>query len=204
MTAPPQPLAPEAFAGECLAVARRLLGCHLVRGEVVVRITEVEAYRWPDDSANHCFRGRTPRNAPMFGPPGTAYVYRCYGVHQMLNLVTQPAGEGAAVLIRAAEPVAGHGIIASRRGGRTGPDSLAGPGRLAAALAIDGALNGRSVCAPGELQVCAGRPPERVRCGPRVGIDYAEPAHRDAPWRLAVTDSAWVSHPARFTHEEQR
>jgi DNA-3-methyladenine glycosylase len=81
------PLARAFYARDALTVARALLGKQLRRGRVVLRITEVEAYRHPDDSASHCRMGKTPRNAPMWGPPGHAYVYLCYGIHQLLNLV---------------------------------------------------------------------------------------------------------------------
>src|SRR3954453_1323710 len=103
------------YARDALDVAETLLGKLLQRGEVVLRITEVEAYRHPNDTANHCRMGRTPRNAPMWGPPGHAYVYLCYGIHRMLNLVTNDEGEGAAVLIRSCEPVAGLATVAERR-----------------------------------------------------------------------------------------
>ncbi|MCB9526202.1 MAG: DNA-3-methyladenine glycosylase [Myxococcales bacterium] len=204
--APPDPLAPvdrALFAADTLAVARRLVGRYLRHGPVTLRITEVEAYRWPDDSANHCYKGRTARNAPMFGPPGTAYVYVCYGVHRMLNLVTRREGEGAAVLVRAAEPVAGHALVAERRGGRAAPDSLAGPGKVAAGLALDLSFNGHDLCAPGGLEVLHGRPATRLALGPRVGIDYALPEHRDAPWRVAEAGNRWVSQRRRLTHEEE-
>src|SRR5688572_26549600 len=101
-------LLPQSFyARDALVVAEELLGQHIHCGGVVLRITEVEAYRHPDDSASHCRMGRTPRNAPMWGPPGHAYVYLCYGIHSMLNFVTDREGEGAAVLIRSCEPVRG-------------------------------------------------------------------------------------------------
>src|SRR5688500_13424039 len=116
------PLLPQAFyARDALVVAPELLGKLLVHGGVVLRITEVEAYRHPGDTANHCRAGRTSRNEPMWGAAGHAYVYLCYGLHSMLNLVTDREHEGAAVLIRAAEPVAGLSVIAARRGGKTGP-----------------------------------------------------------------------------------
>ena len=119
---------PSSFAARpAEVVAPALLGMLLVRDDVVLRITEVEAYAWPDDTANHCRMGRTARNAPMWGPAGHAYVYRCYGLHAMLNVVTNAEGEGAAVLVRACEPVAGHATIAERRRGpaiQTTPASL--------------------------------------------------------------------------------
>lgn len=181
------------FAHDALDVARALIGRWLVHGEVTLRITEVEAYRWPGDTANHCRAGKTARNAPMWGPPGRAYVYRCYGVHQMLNLVTDRDEEGAAVLIRGAEIVAGHDVVTARRG-RSGPGTLAGPGKVAAALALDGSFNHHDVCAPGGLECRWGTPAATLLAGPRVGIDYASEADRRAPWRIADAASTEVSH----------
>jgi DNA-3-methyladenine glycosylase len=181
------------FARDALEVARDVLGAVLVREDVALRITEVEAYRWPGDSANHCRSGRTARNAPMWGPPGRAYVYVCYGLHAMLNLVTGREGEGAAVLVRAAEPLAGLDLVRARRGGRDGPVLLAGPGRVGAALGLDASWSGHALTEAGGLEIRRGRPPRAVVAGPRVGIPYAEPRDRDAPWRLADADSRWVS-----------
>src|SRR5512139_2406652 len=131
------PLLPQSFYDrDALELARALLGQELHRADVVLRITEVEAYRHPDDSANHCRMGRTPRNAPMWGPPGHAYVYLCYGMHSMLNLVAGAEGEGAAVLVRACEPLRGLSRIAERRGGRSGKTLLDGPGKVGAALGL--------------------------------------------------------------------
>lgn len=190
-----QPLARHFFARPCLEVARDLLGRHLVRDDVVLRITEVEAYVGPEDSACHAARGRTPRNAPMFGPPGTAYVYTCYGLHQLLNLVTDREGHPAAVLIRAAEPIEGSPTVRARRGGKTGPVLLTGPGKVGAALALDPAWSGHDLCVAGGLEVHAGTPVDTCLHGPRIGIDYAEPADREAPWRLAVPGTRWVTRP---------
>lgn len=184
-----------------LQLAPALVGRWLVRAlpeqpePLVVQITEVEAYVWPADSANHCFRGRTARNAVMFGPPGHAYVYVCYGVHHMLNIVSDREGQGAAVLIRAAQPILGAAHIAERRGGRAGPDSLAGPGKLCEALALDLGFNGAPIyTADSALSLRAGRPPAQLRRGPRVGIHSASPEDQAALWRFAQPDTRWVSH----------
>ncbi len=182
------------YARETLAVARDLLGQLLRRDEVVLRITEVEAYRWPDDTANHCRAGRTKRNAPMWGPPGHAYIYLCYGLHQMLNLVTDVEGHGAAVLIRACEPVDGLDSGRARRGDREGPVLLTGPGKVGAALGLDTSWSHHALYEPGGLEVLAAPPPVTVLAGPRVGVDYADPEHVAAPWRLAVAGTRWVSH----------
>jgi DNA-3-methyladenine glycosylase len=182
------------YARDSLEVARNLVGVLLVRDDVVLRITEVEAYRFPDDTANHCRVGRTPRNLSMWGPPGRAYVYVCYGLHQMLNLVTNRDGEGAAVLIRSCEPVAGFDVVRARRRGLDGPVTLTGPGKVGAALALDTSWCHHPLYEAGGLEARRGEPPRRLLVGPRVGVDYAQPADRDAPYRFADADSAWVSH----------
>jgi DNA-3-methyladenine glycosylase len=193
-------LLPQSFyARDSLIVAEELLGQHIHAGDVVLRITEVEAYRHPNDSASHCRMGRTRRNAPMWGPPGHAYVYLCYGLHSLLNLVTNREGEGAAVLIRACEPVRGLELIRARRNGVSGPAQLTGPGRVSAALGIDVAFTGHRLFQRGALEVRAGAAPVAIVRGPRVGVDYADPEHRRAPWRLAIADSPWVSQRATLT-----
>jgi DNA-3-methyladenine glycosylase len=193
-------LLPQSFyARDALLVAEELLGQHIHAGDVVLRITEVEAYRHPDDSASHCRMGRTQRNAPMWGPPGHAYVYLCYGIHSLLNLVTNREGEGAAVLIRACEPVRGLDVIRTRRNGVSGPAQLTGPGKVSAALGIDVAFTGHRLFQRGALEVRAGAAPSAIVRGPRVGVDYADPEHRRAPWRLAVAGSPWVSQRATLS-----
>jgi len=185
------PLPPDYFARDALEVAHDLIGCTLTHGPVTLRITEVEAYRHPGDTANHARMGRTPRNAPMWGPPGHAYVYLCYGLHQMLNLVTNQEGEAAAVLIRAAEVVAGEEVVRARRAPVTGPAMLTGPGKVGAALGVTTALSGSPLTGP--ITVGA-RDREYARLvGPRVGIDYASPEDRAAPWRVAMAGTRWVS-----------
>ncbi len=184
---------PSAFyQRDALEVARDLLGKELWRGEVGLRITEVEAYRGPWDTACHTKAGRTKRTEVMFGEAGCAYVYLCYGIHHLLNLVTR---DPAAVLIRACEPLAGAHIIAQRRGGKAGPASLAGPGKVGAALLLDTTWSGHRVFEQGGLEVREGARPETVRVGPRVGIGYARAEHRDAAWRLACGGTKWVSAP---------
>ncbi|MEZ4240661.1 MAG: DNA-3-methyladenine glycosylase [Myxococcota bacterium] len=194
MSALGAPLPASFYARDCVAVAQDLVGRYLVRDEVVLRIAETEAYCGPDDTAAHTRMGRTARNAPMWGPPGRAYVYLCYGLHVMLNVV---AGSplGSAVLIRAAEPVAGLDAIRARRGGKDGPVLLTGPGKVGAALALDVSMSHHPLTEAGGLWIAAGEPPERLRSGPRVGIDYAQAADRAAPWRFALPRSPWVSAP---------
>lgn len=188
-------LPPKFFARDALVVARDLLGKQLRRGAVTVRITEVEAYRHPNDTANHCRFGVTERNAAMWGPPGRCYVYLCYGIHHLLNLSTDDEQAGAAVLIRAAEPVSGLAEIERRRGGKSGPVLLTGPGKIGQALGLDTTWCHHPVHEPGGLEALDAPPVREILAGPRVGIDYAEPADRAAPWRLAIAGTKWVSAP---------
>jgi DNA-3-methyladenine glycosylase len=181
------------YARDALVVAEQLLGKLICHEDVVVRITEVEAYCHPGDTANHCRFGRTARNEPMWGPGGHAYVYLCYGMHHMLNIVTNQPGEGAAVLIRACEPVAGESRIAARRGGITGPVALTGPGKVGAALGLDTSFSGKPLFKPRGLRVVDGEPPRSVLIGPRVGIGYASAEHQAALWRFASGDTPYVS-----------
>jgi len=165
----------------------------LRKDSVRLRITEVEAYRWPNDSANHGCAGLTQRNEAMWGPPGHAYVYLCYGLHNLLNVVTQTEGEPAAVLIRSAEPIAGIEEVLSRRKKSLGPHLLNGPGKLGQALAIDRTWSKHALYEPGGLELHTGASPVRILHGPRVGIDFAQPEHRDALWRFACADTPWIS-----------
>jgi DNA-3-methyladenine glycosylase len=187
------PLVPAFYERDALEVAPGLIGKLLCRGDVVLRITEVEAYCFPDDTANHCRMGRTARNAAMWGPPGHAYVYLCYGLHHLLNLVTNRAGEGAAVLIRACELLSGHEIVKRRRNGIVGPNALTGPGKVGAALGLTLRETGSYLCDRRDLYVLDAPLPERILSGPRVGIGYASAEHQAARWRFALADSAWVS-----------
>lgn len=180
------------YARPCSEVARDLLGRWIVLGEIVLAITETEAYLGPEDSACHTSVGRTARNAAMWGPVGHAYVYRCYGLHWMLNVVAGREGGGAAVLIRSAAPVAGEAVWLPRRGGRR---DLAGPGKVAAALGLDRSWDGHDLAAPGGLSLAAGRPVVAVRSGPRVGIDSAAPADRAARLRFAPVGEPSVTFP---------
>lgn len=194
------PLLPESFfARDALDVARDLLGQVVHYDGVALRIVETEAYRGPWDTACHAAKGRTPRNQTLHGPPGRTYVYVCYGIHQMLNLVSGEDGVGTGVLVRAAEPVLGLPTIRARRGGRSGPVLLSGPGKVGQALGIDTSFNGHRVFVPGGITVHQGTPPTRIVSGPRVGVDYASPEHRDAPWRLADGESKWVSQRRRLS-----
>ncbi|MHB0776222.1 DNA-3-methyladenine glycosylase [Halomonas sp. WWR20] len=192
-TIPPEPLPRSFYARPSLIVARELIGCHLVREtgdeRLVGRIVETEAYGGAGDSASHASRGHTPRTATMFGPPGHAYIYLIYGMYDMLNLVTEIEGEPGAVLIRAITPLTGEASMIARRGGKRGRELANGPGKLVRAMSITLAeLNRHDVCAGNRLWVEAGAPvgAADIVAGPRVGIDYAEPEHRDAAWRFRL------------------
>jgi DNA-3-methyladenine glycosylase len=184
------------YARDALEVAADLLGKRLRHGPVEVIITEVEAYP-PGDSASHCRAGRTARNAPMWGPPGHVYMYLCYGLHHMLNIVTNVEGEGAAVLVRACAPSRGLSTIRARRGGRDGPVLLTGPGKVSSALGLDLSFSTHPLYRSSGLTVHDGDPPDRIVTGPRVGIDFAEPRDLRAHRRFATQGSAWVSAPRR-------
>jgi DNA-3-methyladenine glycosylase len=186
----------------------------------IARIVEVEAYIGEDDRASHARFGRTARNAVMYGPPGVAYVYLVYGMYDCLNIVTEPPGRPAAVLVRAVEPLEGADEMraarfdhwhARRRGPtRTGraieaarlaalPDAriASGPGLVAAALDLDRSMTGVDLVAgagPVRLEPRpAGEAPPSIRRGPRIGIDYAGPPWTDVAWRLWIADSGSVS-----------
>lgn len=184
------------YARSALEVARALLGCVLRRegpaeGSVVAgRIVETEAYTGIDDPASHAAEriGRTPRNDPLFGPPGTAYVHLNYGIHWCLNAVTGVEGVPSGVLIRALEPLEGLETMRVRRGGR---DSLTnGPGRLSQALAIGPELQRHPLDRP-PLHIMAGEPiPDlHVRRSPRIGISRAA----DLLYRFTDDRSAWLT-----------
>lgn len=183
------------FARPVSEVARALLGTVVRHGEVAVRITETEAYGGPEDTASHARFGDAGRSAPMFGPPGRAYVYLCYGIHDMFNIVCGPRGEASAVLVRSGEPVAGLELIRARRGGKSGPALLNGPGKVGQALAVEPSFSHHPLYRAGGVTVHGGLASGRVTTGPRVGIDYAAPGDRRRPWRFYIADSAWVSRP---------
>ena len=174
-------------------VARSLLGGLLVRDGVSLRITEVEAYGGPEDSASHARHGRTARNAPMWGPPGRTYLYFCYGMHWMLNVVTGPEGQPSAVLIRGAEVVAGLDIVLPRRkAAQAGAQLCAGPGKVAQALGLDKNFDGHDLLVPGGLELRPGHAPSHLLTGPRLGIGFATPEDQARPWRFADGDSSAV------------
>lgn len=174
------------LAGPVVPAARGLLGCLVTAGGVTVRLTEVEAYGGLGaDPASHAHRGRTPRNAVMFGPPGHLYVYFTYGMHWCANVVCGPEGEAAAVLLRAGEVVDGLAAARARRPAARADRELArGPARLTTALGLDGTANGTYLLdSPGPVALRPGPAPvsrRRTRSGPRVGVAGG----RDTPWRF--------------------
>lgn len=193
------PLADAFYLRDTVCVARDLIGCVVERrcdgGVLRGMIVEAEAYG-PDDPASHAFRGRTQRNASMFGPPGRAYVYRIYGVHRCLNAVTREQGRGEAVLVRALMPLEGMTRMAVNRGTADARRLCRGPGALCEAMEIDLALDGASLTDwPLRIVHCEAVD-RRVRSGPRVGVARAH----DRPWRFWLDGSAYVSPPRPAAH----
>ncbi|HRC58890.1 MAG TPA: DNA-3-methyladenine glycosylase [Kofleriaceae bacterium] len=182
------------FDRDVALVARELIGCVLVHGPRALVIVETEAYYGPEDLASHARFGTTARTAPMFGPPGHAYVYVCYGAHQMFNVVTQAAGIASAVLIRGAAPLCGL---------EDDPTIARGPGKVGAALQVSRQHSGQDLTTNDALLFVASDPrrslphrladappaPELV-VGPRVGVSYA------GPWAAAPLRFAWRGHPS--------
>ncbi|KEI43773.1 DNA-3-methyladenine glycosylase [Saccharopolyspora rectivirgula] len=185
------------LAHDPLWVARKLLGCEIrstsPEGEVGVRLVEVEAYRGGDDPASHCYRGRTERNAVMFGPAGHLYVYFVYGMHFCINVVCMTDGVPGAVLLRAGEITTGLELARSRRPAvRKDVQLASGPARLASVLGITREHNGVDLTDPASpIRLYHGVPvpEEEIRSGPRVGVAAA----MDLPWRSWVDGSPAVS-----------
>jgi DNA-3-methyladenine glycosylase len=181
----------EFFARDTLTVARELLGQRLVRVVEGRRLSglilEVEAYIGEDDAACHAAAGRTKRTEVMYGPPGHAYVYFIYGMHHCLNVVTEPEGFPAAVLIRAIETEEGLSAVRANRPGRPDGELTDGPGKLCQALCIDRRLNRMDMCTSDELfvEVTGPVPNAEVAATPRVGV-RGDQAALTAPWRFLV------------------
>jgi DNA-3-methyladenine glycosylase len=192
---------PALLAGPVAPAARGLLGCLLTAGGVTLRLTEVEAYAGVGlDAASHAHRGRTARNAVMFGPPGYAYVYFTYGMHWCLNVVCGPPGAASAVLLRAGSIVDGVDAARARRPRvRQDRDLARGPARLTTALGVDRSADGTSLLdGTGPILLrppAAPVPDDEVECGPRVGVA----GEADRPWRFWLagdpTVSAYRAHP---------
>lgn len=206
--ATPQPHDQAFFDRPVLQVARDLIGCSFLFGGVGGTLVEVEAYR-ADDPASHSYRGLTPRNAVMFGPPGHLYVYFTMGLHFCANLVCQERGSASGILLRALEPTRGVELMARRRGLDDPRRLCSGPAKLTQALGILGEHNGLPawrppiavLARPGTL---AGDPSTwslnepRIAATPRIGVSSA----RDVPWRFVDAGSAYLSRPLpRCTRE---
>jgi DNA-3-methyladenine glycosylase len=195
----------EFFARPSVPVAPDLLGCVLEHqteaGLVAVELTEVEAYAGASDPASHAYRGKTARNAVMFGPPGHAYVYFTYGMHFCVNLVCLGNGSASAVLLRAGRVIEGEELARVRRTRVTAVvpfrDLARGPARLCQALDIDRSLDGADVCVPDsplrmrwpDASTTARSVDRKILSGPRVGISVAA----EVPWRFWVEDEPTVS-----------
>jgi DNA-3-methyladenine glycosylase len=186
------PRGTEFYSRSVHAVARDLVGCIVRHGATAGRIVEVESYH-EEEPACHAFAGLTPRTEVLFGRPGLAYVYRSYGIHALLNAVSEGEGIGAAVLIRALEPLEGLDLMRERRGLEAERLLCSGPGKLTQALGIWLDLNGTPLTGGGSIEVLprAGHVPEIVD-GVRIGITKAV----DLPWRfIDATRAEWVSRP---------
>ncbi len=181
------------FKRPTLTVARDLLGQRLVKLEgnqrIAGLITETEAYIGTKDDGCHARAGLTNRNRSMWGPPGHAYVYFTYGMHWMLNIVTERNGFPAAVLLRGVKPVEGHEVIRRRRAGRPESELTDGPAKLCQAFALDGSFNGMDLCHPQSalfIQRDVGIPEQSVTTGPRVGLNKVSEPWKSKPWRFRV------------------
>lgn len=179
-----EPLPTAFFARPVVDVARDLVGCILRHGDSAGVIVETEAYH-QSEPACHAYVGITPRTRVLYGPPGRSYVYFSYGMHALFNCVCEPEGVGAAVLVRALEPVEGIEVMRARRGPVADRDLCNGPGKLTQALGIALADNDKPL-----TWVEAGEAPARLLVGPRIGITKAA----DLPWRFCAP-SRFVSRP---------
>jgi DNA-3-methyladenine glycosylase len=180
------------YARPVVEVARDLIGCVVRHGDASGRIVEAEAYH-ETEPACHAWVGLTARTRPLFGPAGWAYVYRSYGIHALLNAVTSEEGEGAAVLIRALEPLEGIDLMRARRGLERLSDLCSGPGKLTQALGIGLELNETSLLGDGPIEILprTGAPP-RIVASERIGITRAV----ELPWRFTDANSRrFVSNP---------
>ena len=173
-------------------VARDLVGCVVRHGDAAGRIVETESYH-QEEPACHAYAGLTPRTRTLFGPPGYAYVYRSYGIHALLNAVCEPEGVGAAVLIRALEPLDGIELMRERRGLQRPEDLCSGPGKLTQALDVELQHNDTDM-ATGPVRLhgaAAGWEAPALAIGPRIGITKAA----ELPWRFCAKASRHVSRP---------
>ncbi|MFC7375220.1 DNA-3-methyladenine glycosylase [Brachybacterium sp. GCM10030267] len=219
-TRPPAPLPRSFFDRPVLELAPLLLGCVLVGRGTALRITEVEAYVGAEDPGSHAFRGRTARNATMFGPPGHLYVYRHMGLHSCMNVVADAEGTGTGCLIRAGQVVDGVEEAYRRRRAtgvcRSDRDLARGPGRATVACGITFADDGLDLCDPGSGVHLLGRvdpadradgehpgeepfmPHPRLAAGPRIGLREEASDPGLYPWRYRIAGDPTVSGPGRL------
>jgi DNA-3-methyladenine glycosylase len=193
MASPPRPLEAAFYARPVPDVARDLLGCVVRHGDAAGVIVETEAYH-DSEAACHAHVGLTPRTHVLFGPPGRAYVYRSYGIHALLNAVCEPEGVGAAVLIRALEPLEGLEAMRRRRGLERAEDLCSGPGKLTQALGIGLELNATDLGGSGAIAIEPAAPgweEVEILTGTRIGITKAA----ELPWRFCAAGSRSVSRP---------
>jgi DNA-3-methyladenine glycosylase len=184
-------LAPDFYDRPVLEVARDLIGCVVEHEGLAGAIVETEAYH-ESEPACHAFVGVTGRTRTLFGEPGLAYVYRSYGIHALLNAVCEPRGVGAAVLIRALEPLVGVDEMRVRRARAREEELCSGPGKLTQALGVELAQNGTSLRdGPVTIRPGEGRRRPRVAVGTRIGITKAV----DLRWRFCALDNPHVSRP---------
>jgi DNA-3-methyladenine glycosylase len=181
------------FSRNTIEVARDLLGKRLVRQIGTQRISgiilETEAYRGEEDLACHARSGRTPRTEIMYGPAGWIYIYFIYGMHWLLNFVTEQDGFPGAVLIRSIQPIEGKDFISRRRNGQPERHWTDGPAKVCQSLNIDGKFNGVNACAPNSLIYLESGfelKPELIQTGPRVGINAVPEPWKSIAWRFVV------------------
>jgi DNA-3-methyladenine glycosylase len=183
--------------GNVVRIAKELLGKTLftnIRGKVTSGIiVETEAYS-QIEKGSHAYKGMTERNKVMFGPGGSAYVYLCYGIHHLFNIVTNVEGVADAVLIRALEPLTGEAYMLRRMKTKALKRISSGPGKLAKAMGIDRSFNGKYLGSDDVWVEDAGRAVKKINANKRIGVDYAG---RDAllPWRFTIQGNPWVSKP---------
>ena len=189
------PLPASFYERNTVEVARELLGMRLVRCQNGVRlsglIVEAEAYRGEEDQACHARSGRTPRTSVMYGPPGRAYVYFTYGMHWMLNCVTEAEGFPAAVLVRAVRVDEGQEVVAQRRIKVNPPHWTDGPAKLCQAFGIDRQLNGVPLTEQASglwIEPGPGFADEQVRIGPRIGLGSTPEPWLSIPWRFSIIE----------------
>jgi DNA-3-methyladenine glycosylase len=184
------------YEQQTVQAAQELLGKYLVRvhpdGVTTGMILETEAYAGPEDLASHASRGRTPRTAVMFGPPGFAYVYVIYGLHHCLNVVTEPEGYPAAVLIRAVQPDEGLDLMRARRQREEITLLASGPGRLCQSFGVERSLSGLDLCGETLFVEDHHRRPAGIIATPRIGVDYAG-SWKEVPWRFYIAGHPGIS-----------